>query len=87
MAGSQLCFILVLILVIGFFVWGMSDLLKGPQPSEADTPAVISRQIRGIGLILVAKVVLLVGGVLCLGMSGSVQKYAESMKGVLNSKN
>lgn len=70
--ATQLCYLVILALSIGFIVWGFMDLLKKKQPEEKDTTDVISRQIRGFALIMIAQVVLLFGGALCFGMAGGL---------------
>jgi len=70
MAGSHLCFVLVLILVVGLFSWGMSDIIKPRMASESSGDQT-NRQLRGNGLLIMALVVLLLGSMLCFGIHKS----------------
>lgn len=67
-----MCYLLVVLLTIALIVWGFMDVLKKKQASEPDTLAVISRQIRGFGMLMLASVSLIVGLALCFGASGGV---------------
>ena len=79
--GAQLCFILFMILAIGVAVWGLSDLLRKQQPSEATQVDTISRKISGFGLLVVAQLIILVGMVSCYGMSG--KSLGDHLQGVM----
>ena len=70
MAGAHLCFILVLILVVGLFSWGMSDVVKPRMASESSADQA-NRQLRGNGILIMALVVLLLGSMLCYGIKKS----------------
>lgn len=72
--GAQICYIIVLILVVALMIWGFMDILKKQQVSESSATDVISRQMRGMGMILLSLVVLSVGGAMCAGMSGQLSK-------------
>lgn len=72
--GAQICYIVVLILSLGFMIWGLMDLLKKKQLNETSGTDVISRQMRGMGYILLALVVLSLGGAACAGLSGNLPK-------------
>lgn len=76
--GAQICYIVVLILSLGFMIWGLMDLLKKQQLNESSSTDVISRQMRGMGYILLSLVVLSLGGALCAGMSGDLAKMYSS---------
>lgn len=78
--ASQLCYLLTIVLSVGFLIWGFMDILKKKQPSEGSQTAVISRQIRGFAFIMLAQVVLVIGGALCFGMSGGVEKLGSMVK-------
>lgn len=81
MAGHTLCFILVLILVVGLFAWGMSDVLKSRSSSESSGDQT-NRQLRGIGILIMSQVVFLLGSLLCLGMAHP----KDALQGMLASK-
>lgn len=84
--GAQLCYILVLIVAIGFLVWGFMDLLKKQQPNEKSTSDVISRQIRGFAFILVSQVVLILGGMICFGLTGGVQQIGKAVSKIASGR-
>lgn len=68
---QSLCFILVIVVTIILAVWGFMDLLKRQQASEPTMDDVISRQIRGFGILVLSLVVLSLGMALC-GAGGRV---------------
>ncbi len=78
--GTQLCYLLVVIVSIGFLVWGFMDLLRQKLPSEKDRVDVISRQLRGFAFILVSQVVLVLGSAVCFGMTGGVAGLGKVLK-------
>lgn len=77
--GAQLCYLLVLIVAIGFLVWGFMDLLKKQQPNEKTQTDVISRQIRGFAFIMLSQVVLLLGSMICFGLSGGIDQLGKAV--------
>ena len=76
--GTQLCYLLVIVVSIGFLVWGFMDLLKRQQSGENDVQ-VIQRQIRGFAFIMIAQVILVVGGMVCFGMSGGLEQLGKAV--------
>jgi len=68
--SAALCYLIVLIVSIGFLIWGFMDLLRKKQHSETSETQVISRQMRGIGLLLLSQVILVLGTALCYGATG-----------------
>nr|QBK86614.1 MAG: uncharacterized protein LCMAC102_04100 [Marseillevirus LCMAC102] len=80
--GTQLCYLLVVIVSIGFLVWGFMDLLRPKLPSEKAQVDVISRQIRGFAFIMVSQVVLVLGSIICFGMTGGVKGLGKTLKKV-----
>jgi len=76
--GTQLCYLLMVIVSIGFLVWGFMDLLKKQQSGENDVQ-VIQRQIRGFAFIMIAQVVLVVGSMICFGMSGGLDQLSRAV--------
>ncbi|MDB4769479.1 hypothetical protein OAG24_00790 [bacterium] len=81
--GTSLCYYIVVILAIITFVWGLMDLLKFQQSNESSLEQVISRQIRGAGLILVSQVILVFGSMLCFGASGGAAQLASGLRGLM----
>ena len=77
--GAQLCYLLVIIVAIGFLIWGFMDLLKRRQPNEKSTTDVISRQIRGFAFMMLSTVVLLLGGAICFGFTGGVDALGKAV--------
>jgi hypothetical protein len=63
---------------IGFLVWGFMDLLKKKQSGETDT-GLISRQIRGFAFIMLSQVVLIVGVMLCFGLTGGPDQLRSAI--------
>jgi len=68
----------MVIVSIGFLVWGFMDLLKKQQSGENDVQ-VIQRQIRGFAFIMIAQVVLVVGSMICFGMSGGLDQLSRAV--------
>ena len=68
--SAALCYLIVIIVSIGFLIWGFMDLLRKKQPHETTEAQVISRQIRGAGLLLLSQLVLVLGAALCYGAAG-----------------
>lgn len=69
------CYILIALAATACVVWGLMDILKKRLPTEDSDGEVISRQIRGFGILLLSQVLLILGGAICLGMSGSVDGF------------
>jgi uncharacterized membrane protein len=67
MKRSNICLLLVLIIAVVVIVYGFMDLLKEQQPSERDGQT-ISRQLRGIGLLILAPILVILGRALCGGV-------------------
>ena len=63
---SNLCYLLVLAVAIGFVIYGFFLLLEKDRPNENDVQ-VIQRQIRGFAFIMLAQVVVVLGLALCYG--------------------
>ena len=68
--ATSLCYLVVIIVSIAFLIWGFMDLLRRKQHYEKTETQVISRQIRGAGLILLSQAVLILGTALCYGLGG-----------------
>jgi len=64
---SAVCYLLVTALAVYYVVIGLMDLLKKKQSNEADDTAVISRQLRGMGYLVLANVVVILGAYVCMG--------------------
>jgi len=67
--GRNLCLIISFILSLGFLLWGFIELLQKKQPNESET-STISRQLRGIGYLILSQVILVLGFALCFAMTG-----------------
>lgn len=67
--GRNLCYLVAFILAAGFLIWGFIELLKKPQAGESTTNA-ISRQLRGLGFIILSQVILIAGMSLCFSLGG-----------------
>ena len=78
--GSALCYLIVIIVAIGFLVWGFMDILRRKQASEATMNAVISRQIRGFAFIMLAQVILVLGTVICFGLTGDARTFGAKLQ-------
>lgn len=61
-----ICILLVLVITLVLLGYGFYDVLKGKKPSEDDPAQTISRQIRGLGLIVLGHIVFIVGMAICL---------------------
>ena len=68
--GKIICSMIIILVAVGFLVWGLQDLLKAKSPTEATTTDVISRQIKGFGFIVLSTAILSFGGILCGVMNG-----------------
>ncbi len=77
--NEQLCYLLVLVISVSLSIWGFMELLRKRQPSETTEEQVISRQLRGMGFLLLSTTVLGLGAATCLGLSG---KGGKAMKGM-----
>lgn len=77
--NAHLCYILVIIVAIGFLVWGFMDLLKSQQPNEKTKVDVIARQIRGFAFIMLSQVILILGASICFGLTGGVEGVSKMM--------
>lgn len=67
-AGSGLCYLITLVATVILAVYGFMNVLKDKQKSE-NNDAVVQRQLRGFGLLVLAQIVLLFGASLCYGTS------------------
>ena len=72
---TSLCVLSVLTLSIVFLVWGFIDLLRKRKPSEVSEGQVISRQLKGLGMIVLAQVIVVVGAAFCYGTEFSPASY------------
>jgi TRAP-type C4-dicarboxylate transport system permease small subunit len=79
--GKQLCYLLVIIIAIGFIVWGFMDILKRKQSNESSEDQ-ISRQIRGFAFIMLAQVVLVLGSAICFGMQGGITELGKKVRNI-----
>ena len=78
-SDSALCYIVVAVVSIALVVYGFLQILGKQLPSENDTQ-VIQRQIRGFAWLMLAQIVLVLGGALCAGMGFSLREITRSIK-------
>jgi hypothetical protein len=78
--GTSLCYLVVVVLSVIFLIWGFMDLLRQRQHHEATETQVISRQMRGLGLLLLSQVVLVLGAALCFGLGGGRSGLVRQME-------
>ena len=70
MAKHQgLCYLLIVVVAIIFMVMGFMDALGKARSDDLNANVTISRQLRGFALLMLAQVVVIVGGALCFGLS------------------
>ena len=81
--SAEICYTLIIIISLVLLIWGFFDILKKKQPTEHSQDAVISRQLRGIGLLILSQVVLFLGVAMCFGVTGG----GQSVKGMLGMMN
>ena len=79
MPDMSLCYVAAILASVALLVWGLMDILKKRQPAEASEEAVISRQIRGFGILLLSQMVLIIGGALCFGVSGGAERVLKDV--------
>lgn len=70
----SICYVAAVLASVALMVWGLMDILKKKQKSESSDGEVISRQIRGFGMLLLSQIVLILGAALCFGAAGGVEK-------------
>jgi hypothetical protein len=68
-----LCSALVFIVAVFILIWGLLDLLRRKQADELTDGQTISRQIKGLGMVLLANVVFVLGMGLCYGIGGGIE--------------
>ena len=73
-SDSQMCYLLVALFAVGILIWGFVELLKPSSKLEQlgtndkgnkVTVATVSRQIRGLAIIVLAYIVLAMGMAVC----------------------
>jgi len=79
MRDMSICYLLTVVLSIVLAIYGLMDILKQRQPREITEQEVISRQIRGFGLLVLAQVVLLLGGASCAGLSSGIERLMKDV--------
>ena len=86
--GAQICYLLILLISIGFLIWGFIELLRPSGHNEQEgknkkgekvTAATISRQIRGFALIMLAHIVFVLGIAVCTRLTGGVSGAAKKI--------
>lgn len=74
-SNTRVCSIIVLIIALVLAVWGFSDFFRPRQVNEPTVNDVISRQLRGLGLLMLAVVVMGMGATFCLSMSDTARAF------------
>ena len=77
---SKLCYLLITLASVVMLFYGLRDILQKRKNSETDNIAVISRQIRGFGILMLAQIMIIVGGSLCMGLSGGVTSLTSYIR-------
>jgi len=75
----ELCYVATVLAAVALVVYGLMDVLKKRQPKETSDSEVISRQIRGFGLLILAQIVLFLGGAICFAVTGGVEKALQKV--------
>ena len=70
MKASGVCYMLAVLIALVVLVYGFMDLLRKPASDENTSGEVLSRQLRGLGMVLLAPFVLAIGTSLCMGKFG-----------------
>lgn len=71
---SKGCYLVTSLVSVGLLIYGLLEILRiKPKQDEPTEVSVISRQIRGFGLLMLAQVLIIVGGALCFGLGGGVK--------------
>ena len=83
MADMSMCYILSIIVSIALAVYGLSDIIAQRRPEEITEQEVISRQIRGFGLLVLAQFVVLLGGAACSALSSGVERLMRDVGNLL----
>ena len=73
------CYIAAVLASIAILIWGLIDILKKRQPKESSEEEVISRQIRGFGMLLLSQMVFVIGGAICFGLAGGADKIFKDV--------
>lgn len=79
----QWCTAITTVIAFGILVWGFMELLRGRQFHETTELTVISRQLRGLGWIMIAPLIILVGGFICAVVSGQFMGILPTMRRAL----
>ncbi len=85
MNTSDVCYFIVLAIVVLMMIYGFMDII-GDKPktlkSGVETEKqVMARQLRGFGLLVLSQIILILGGMLCLGVGGfSINKMLSGLK-------
>lgn len=70
MKGSSVCYMLALLVSLAVLVYGFMYMLRKPEADEKSYSEVISRQLRGLGLVILAPIVLSLLSSICFGKFG-----------------
>ncbi|HSA76264.1 MAG TPA: hypothetical protein VLE02_01845 [Nitrosarchaeum sp.] len=73
----SLCSALVFLVSVFVLIWGLLDLLRRKQADELTDGQTISRQLKGLGMVLLSNVVFILGCGLCVGLGGGVASMSK----------
>jgi len=79
MRDMSFCYVLAVLASVALLVWGLMDIMRQKLKTETTETQVISRQIRGFGLLLLSQIVLILGAALCFGANGSVDRTLQQV--------
>ena len=79
MNDMSICYILTIVASIALAIYGLRDILLSQQVDEPTMQHTTSRQIRGFGILILAQLVLLVGGATCAGLASGFEKLLRDV--------
>lgn len=71
---TSLCYLLIAVLSLILLVVGSLDLIVKQRETETSYEETISRQLRGVGYVVLALAVVVVGGAVCHSLMESKMK-------------
>jgi hypothetical protein len=80
--ATKVCYLITIVVSIGFIIYGFMELLKDRQHNEPTEVSVISRQIRGFAFLMLAQVILVLGAMICYGSSEGLLDFGKKLKGL-----
>lgn len=79
MRDMSICYVISIIIAVVLTVYGLMDILREQQSDELTQQAVIARQIRGFGLLVLAQLVVMLGGATCAALSSGAEKLMKDV--------